>query len=64
LLDVFGFQVVEADFVDQSVQLGRLDGEDGFKVEALSLLAIAGCDGGLGVVRLACSLACCALPRL
>ena len=64
LLDVFGFEVVEADFVDQGIQLRGVDGEDGFEVEALGLLAIAGCNGGWDVLRLACSLACCALPRL
>lgn len=34
-LDVFGFEVVEADFVDVGVQRRGVDGEDGFEAEAL-----------------------------
>jgi hypothetical protein len=35
LLDVFGFEVVEADFVDEGVEGGGFDSNDGFEVEAL-----------------------------
>jgi hypothetical protein len=35
LLDVFGFEVVEADFVDEGIEGGRFESEDGFEVEAL-----------------------------
>jgi hypothetical protein len=39
LLDVFGFEVVEADFVYEGVECGRFDSEDGFEVESLCMLA-------------------------
>ena len=35
LLDVFRLPVVESDLVDEGVQCGRLECQDGFKIEAL-----------------------------
>jgi hypothetical protein len=35
LLDVFCFEVVEADFVYEGVQSGGFEGDDGFEIEAL-----------------------------
>jgi hypothetical protein len=42
LLDVFGFEVVETDFVDEAVEFGGFEGKDGFKIKALNVLAITG----------------------
>lgn len=41
LLDVFSFEVVESDFVDEAVELGGLDGENGLEIEALLVLVDA-----------------------
>ena len=35
LLDVFGFEVVKANFVDEAVQSGGIEREDRFEIEAL-----------------------------
>jgi hypothetical protein len=62
LLDIFSFEVVEADFVDKGVEGGRFDSEDGFKIEALRLL-VQIMLRGVVALRQAYYPACRASPR-